>query len=85
MRLIDADKLKKHYAWWNNENKEIFDAIVDAQPTVETQEAKSGKPLTCTKTANHEPPLPPTSGSNAQKACRISEKLVCELKWMGDK
>lgn len=32
-RLIDADVLKKHYAWWNNEEKEIFDAIVDAQPT----------------------------------------------------
>jgi hypothetical protein len=32
-RLIDVDVLKKHYAWWNNEEKEIFDAIVDAQPT----------------------------------------------------
>ena len=35
MRLIDADKLKQHYAWWNDENKELFDIIVDAQPTVE--------------------------------------------------
>ena len=35
MRLIDADKLKQHYAWWNDENKELFDTIVDAQPTVE--------------------------------------------------
>lgn len=33
MRLIDADKLKNHYSWWNNEEKEMFDAIVDAQPT----------------------------------------------------
>lgn len=33
MRLIDADKLKKHYAWWNNEQQRDFDAIVDAQPT----------------------------------------------------
>jgi hypothetical protein len=32
-RLIDVDVLKKHYAWWNNEEKEMFDAIVDAQPT----------------------------------------------------
>lgn len=32
-RLIDADVLKKHYSWWNNEEKEIFDGIVDAQPT----------------------------------------------------
>lgn len=32
-RLIDADKLKSHYAWWNNEEKELFDSIVDSQPT----------------------------------------------------
>lgn len=31
-RYIDADKLKNHYAWWNDENKEIFDSIIDAQP-----------------------------------------------------
>ncbi len=36
MRLIDADKLKKHYAWWNNEEQRTFDQIVDAQPTVDT-------------------------------------------------
>ena len=24
MRLIDADKLKQHYAWWNDESKELF-------------------------------------------------------------
>ena len=40
MRLIDADKLKQHYAWWNDKSKELFDAIVDVQPTVEPQEAK---------------------------------------------
>ena len=34
MRLIDADKLKAHYAWWNNEEQRTFDQIVDAQPTV---------------------------------------------------
>lgn len=40
-RLIDADKLKQHNAWWatscNEELREykvIFDQIVDAQPTV---------------------------------------------------
>ena len=32
-RLIDADKLKNHYAWWDNEDKKIFDDIVDLQPT----------------------------------------------------
>ena len=35
MRLVGSDKLKQHYAWWNDENKEIFAIIVDAQPTVE--------------------------------------------------
>ena len=33
-RLIDADKLKAYYAWWNNEEKANFDIIVDLQPTV---------------------------------------------------
>lgn len=32
-RLIDADKLKKHYAWWKDEERELLDAIVDIQPT----------------------------------------------------
>lgn len=35
-RLIDADKLKQHYAWWNDVTKELFDEIVDLQPTAET-------------------------------------------------
>ena len=39
MRLIDADKLKQHYAWWNDEIKELFDTIVDLQPTVEPESA----------------------------------------------
>ena len=34
-RIIDADKLKAHYAWWDNEDKKIFDAIVDLQPDAE--------------------------------------------------
>ena len=46
MRLIDADKLKAHYARWGAnpescpeaaERKELFDSIVDAQPTVEVK------------------------------------------------
>lgn len=36
MRLIDADKLKAHFAWWNDEYKDIFDSIIDQQPTVDT-------------------------------------------------
>ena len=35
MRLIDAEKLKSHFAWWNDENKDIFNSIIDQQPTVE--------------------------------------------------
>jgi len=39
-RLIDADALKKHYAWWENfdnlkQAKNDFDTIIDLQPTVE--------------------------------------------------
>ncbi len=43
MRLIDADKLKAHYAWWEGGTREMtmdeaksdFDTIIDLQPTVE--------------------------------------------------
>ena len=42
-RLIDADKLKAHYAWWKGGKRELtmdeaksdFDTIIDLQPTVE--------------------------------------------------
>lgn len=39
-RLIDADRLKSWYAWWEDEGevdekKRLFDAIVDQQETVE--------------------------------------------------
>lgn len=37
-RPIDADRLKMHYAWWKDENKEIFDSIIDQQPTLDTPE-----------------------------------------------
>lgn len=45
MRLIDADMLKYHYSWWgdNNSNKELFDNIIDAQPTVDAEIVKYGK------------------------------------------
>ena len=51
MRLIDADKLKAHYAWWGDslevapelvEEKKIFDTIVDLQPTVDARENVMG-------------------------------------------
>lgn len=39
-RHIDAEKLKKHYAWWRETENgrklaDLFDEIVDAQPTAE--------------------------------------------------
>ena len=37
-RLIDAEKLKKHYAWWeDDERRTLFDQIVDAQPTIDAE------------------------------------------------
>ena len=46
VRLIDADKLKQHYAWWEigdgeityAEAKKRFDTIIDVQPTVDAVE-----------------------------------------------
>ena len=35
MRLIDADALKKNYAWWEDDRQKLFDSIVDQQPTVD--------------------------------------------------
>ena len=35
MRIIDADILKKHYAWWGDYNKDLFDDIVDQQKTID--------------------------------------------------
>ena len=49
-RFIDADKLKKHYAWWATsgnpdleQQKKDFDVIVDLQPTVEAEPTKRGR------------------------------------------
>ena len=45
--MIDADKLKAHYAWWGEtestgECKNLFDSIVDQQPTVELKGEEDG-------------------------------------------
>lgn len=42
MRPIDADKLKAHYAWWNEERREVFDTIVDMQPTIDAEPVRHG-------------------------------------------
>lgn len=34
-RLIDADKLMRHYAWWGEcEQRELFDSIIEQQNTI---------------------------------------------------
>lgn len=45
MRLIDAEKLKHHYAWWGQDdpNKEIFDEIIHRQPTVDAEIIRHGR------------------------------------------
>lgn len=48
MRIIDADKLKAHYAWWKGGSREMtmdeaksdFDTIIDLQPTVDVVPAE---------------------------------------------
>ena len=50
-RYIDADRLKKHYEWWEGEAKakefkEIFDEIIDAQPTADVVERKDFDKIT---------------------------------------
>lgn len=43
-KLIDAEKLKKHYAWWeDDERRTLFDQIVDAQPTIDAEPVRHGK------------------------------------------
>ena len=37
-KYIDAEKLKRHYAWWDDEAKKIFDEIIDLQPTADVVE-----------------------------------------------
>lgn len=49
-RLIDADKLKAHYAWWKGGTREMtmdeaksdFDTIIDLQPTIAAEPVKHG-------------------------------------------
>ena len=51
VRLINADKLKQHYAWWENgtaemtlaEAKKNFDVIIDVQPTVDAEPVRHGR------------------------------------------
>ena len=50
-RLIDAEKLKLHYAWWEGGSREMtmdeakrdFDVIIDVQPTVDAEPVRHGR------------------------------------------
>lgn len=50
-KYIDADKLKRHYAWWEDgtyemtldEAREAFDEIIDQQPAADVAEVKRGR------------------------------------------
>ena len=42
-RYINADALKAHYAWWQNEEQKTFDEIVDVQPTADVRENVKGE------------------------------------------
>ena len=46
---IDKQKLKKHYAWWNNENQRIFDQIVDVMPLEDVKPIVHGEWRNVTK------------------------------------
>lgn len=37
-KYIDAEKLKRHYAWWDDETKKVFDEIIDLQPAADVVE-----------------------------------------------
>ena len=78
MRLIDADALKHHYSWWGTEvgdgtskyEREVFDSIVDAQPTIEAVPVKHGHWIS--KTDN------PISDVNWHHECS-----VCGMEYRG--
>lgn len=42
-KYIDAEKLKRHYAWWDDETKKIFDEIIDLQPAADVVEVRHGR------------------------------------------
>ena len=71
VRLIDADKLKQHYAWWEigdgeityAEAKKRFDTIIDVQPTVDAVEVVRCKDCKWWKT----------------KYMRLGERKVCVI------
>ena len=46
MRYIDADKLKQHYTWIryaDSETADLFDNIIDQQPTADVRENVRGE------------------------------------------
>jgi len=49
-KYIDADRLKKHFAWWGTtgidtyeKNKKDFEQIIDLQPAADVAEVRHGR------------------------------------------
>lgn len=78
MKLIDADKLKAHYAWWKGGSREMtmdeaksdFDTIVDLQPTVEVEPFKAFACWVASEVCNEGFEEMWTLGAFAEVACR---------------
>lgn len=76
MRLIDADKLKNSYGWWEGNDRQLtrdevrhyFDAMIDAQSTVE--------PIKHGRWIYEQLPLPLSDGSKECVRCS-----VCGTHW----
>lgn len=69
-KLIDSEKLKAHYAWWNNEQKTIFDTIVDLQPEAVVRYKDCKKYIPC-----QELPI------GASKWCDLFDRATCEMNY----
>ena len=69
-RLIDAEKLKNHYSWWDNEEQKTFDTIVDLQPTVNAVEVVRCKDCTHSRTKEY--------GTHKLYFCAVDHMLVTE-------
>lgn len=69
-KLIDSDKLKEHYAWWDNEQKTIFDTIVDLQPEAVVRCKDCKKYIPC-----QELPI------GTSKWCDLFDRATCEMNY----
>lgn len=93
MRLIDADKLKKHYSWWEggsqemtlDEAKKTIDTIVDLQPTVYEQsdgdDVEFVEVVRCEDCKKYIPCQKLPIGTS--KWCDLFDRATCEMNYCG--